>query len=415
NAGFFDGSCNPAGLLKIDGQLVATNSQYRVAFGVDDAGGPLIDHVSAGVDWPAAHQAIGGLVRLVAGGTVDLTWEEEGASSSFTFSRHPRTAACIDASSQVQLVTFDGRTAAGGGVALDDLATWFTWTGCAEAMNYDGGGSTTMWIRGQPFGGVVNYPSDNSTADHLGSRGVTNAWAILAAPYSHPPRFTTTPPLEAREGVTYAYDADALDLDVHDVLTFGLASGPEGPVAPAALALDPATGEVAWTPTYRDGGPHEIALTVTDGEHVVEQRFTVAVTVPDRDGDGLPDTWEEEFGTDPDSPDADADPDEDGLTNAEEYALGSDPLDPLDPGSTPRPDGGVPGADSGDPTDLDPGTAGSGCGCSASKDTPGAALLGLLGLMFLFWLYPRAHPIHSLEPRDLRRRRLRLARRPKGC
>ena len=92
-------------------------------------------------------------------------------------------------------------------MALDDLAEWMTLLGCADGMNFDGGGSTSMWIAGQPLGGVVNYPSDNGTADHAGARAVSNAWAVFAAPYNHPPRFTTTPDtLTATESAPHAYD-----------------------------------------------------------------------------------------------------------------------------------------------------------------------------------------------------------------
>jgi hypothetical protein len=48
----------------------------------------------------------------------------------------------------------------------------------------------------------------------------------------------------------------------------------------------------------------------------------------DRDGDGLPDEWEEREGTDPDTPDANEDPDNDGSTNENERDRGTDPLDP---------------------------------------------------------------------------------------
>ena len=46
----------------------------------------------------------------------------------------------------------------------------------------------------------------------------------------------------------------------------------------------------------------------------------------DSDGDGMPDLWEAEHGLDPaEASDADGDPDEDGLDNATEFALGTDP------------------------------------------------------------------------------------------
>ncbi len=45
----------------------------------------------------------------------------------------------------------------------------------------------------------------------------------------------------------------------------------------------------------------------------------------DTDDDGMPDWWEEENGLDPNSNDAAGDKDHDGLTNGEEYGLGTDP------------------------------------------------------------------------------------------
>jgi hypothetical protein len=48
----------------------------------------------------------------------------------------------------------------------------------------------------------------------------------------------------------------------------------------------------------------------------------------DTDSDGLPDAWEIAYGTNVEVPDADDDPDDDFLTNMEEYRLGTDPLNP---------------------------------------------------------------------------------------
>lgn len=48
----------------------------------------------------------------------------------------------------------------------------------------------------------------------------------------------------------------------------------------------------------------------------------------DTDGDGIPDAWEKQYGTNFEVFDANDDPDNDFLTNMEEYRLGTDPLNP---------------------------------------------------------------------------------------
>jgi hypothetical protein len=54
----------------------------------------------------------------------------------------------------------------------------------------------------------------------------------------------------------------------------------------------------------------------------------VSLIVLDRDGDGMPDTWETTFGLDPDNAaDAQSDTDGDGLTAYGEYRAGTDPRD----------------------------------------------------------------------------------------
>ena len=44
----------------------------------------------------------------------------------------------------------------------------------SDAINLDGGGSTTLWITNYKDNGVVNFPTDNKKWDHEGERKVAN-------------------------------------------------------------------------------------------------------------------------------------------------------------------------------------------------------------------------------------------------
>ncbi len=106
-----------------------------------------------------------------------LTWNKKDEpldTTSFTNSRHPRTCIGIKPNGKIILLTVDGRNDNSDGMSLPELARTMRWLGCTSAINLDGGGSTTLWIRGFPGNGVVNYPTDNKKWDHDGERKVAN-------------------------------------------------------------------------------------------------------------------------------------------------------------------------------------------------------------------------------------------------
>ncbi len=77
--------------------------------------------------------------------------------------------------------------------------------------------------------------------------------------------------------------------------------------------------------TYVDGGSYTATLRIFDGKAYSDE-VTVLLSVvapepdPDQDGDEMDDAWERRYGLDPtDRSDADLDPDNDGLTNLEEF------------------------------------------------------------------------------------------------
>jgi exopolysaccharide biosynthesis protein len=57
---------------------------------------------------------------------------------------------------------------------LFELTKLIRWLHASDAINLDGGGSTTLWINNYKDGGVVNFPTDNKKWDHEGERKVAN-------------------------------------------------------------------------------------------------------------------------------------------------------------------------------------------------------------------------------------------------
>ena len=102
--------------------------------------------------------------------------EMELPDKEFVNERHPRTCLGIVDKSTILLVTVDGRTTQAAGMSLFELTQLMKSLGCAETINLDGGGSTTMWLAAE--NGVVNNPSDNKKFDHEGEREVSNILVI---------------------------------------------------------------------------------------------------------------------------------------------------------------------------------------------------------------------------------------------
>jgi len=121
-------------------------------------------------------ELIGGTPRIIRDGSQSVEWEQESVGYGFAHDRHPRTALGISAdSTRVYFFTVDGRQAGySAGMTLYELADYMLEWGIYQGINLDGGGSTTMVVRGQ----IVNSPSDTG-----GERSVGNAlMAISTAP-----------------------------------------------------------------------------------------------------------------------------------------------------------------------------------------------------------------------------------------
>ena len=95
-------------------------------------------------------------------------------TTSFYTTRHPRTAIAKMPTGDILFVTVDGRSTESEGMSLEQLQSTLRWLGAEYIINLDGGGSTTMYIKGESDNGVVNHPTDNRSFDNRGERKVAN-------------------------------------------------------------------------------------------------------------------------------------------------------------------------------------------------------------------------------------------------
>lgn len=98
---------------------------------------------------------------------------------AFNLARAPRSAIGIKADGTVIMLAVDGRMIEAEGVTIKELQQIMKWLGCANAINLDGGGSTTLYQINKQDGQIINHPSDNKIFDHAGQRKVANAIVLL--------------------------------------------------------------------------------------------------------------------------------------------------------------------------------------------------------------------------------------------
>jgi exopolysaccharide biosynthesis protein len=110
---------------------------------------------------------VAGVPQLIKDSKINITWQEEKIGKDFVETRHPRTAVAKLKDGKFLMVTVDGRQVGFSvGMNLNELAAFLLEIGATDAMNLDGGGSTTMFLDGK----VVNKPSDKD-----GERSVSDA------------------------------------------------------------------------------------------------------------------------------------------------------------------------------------------------------------------------------------------------
>ncbi len=124
------------------------------------------------------HDAIAGSDLLVESGKVVAP-----SGSKFDDSHPPRTAVAVTRDGHLLLMTVDGRQPGfSEGMSLKEVARFLVAHGAVEALNLDGGGSTTMAIA-DPHPRIINFPSDHKADGRAGeARAVGVSLGVFAEP-----------------------------------------------------------------------------------------------------------------------------------------------------------------------------------------------------------------------------------------
>lgn len=148
NADFFDmgGTNVMRGLCIKDGKLISGTGD-RPWFGITTEGNAVMGTANEYTPYKdKLVTAVGGShVILRDGGTDNLS-----IGTEFSDTRHPRTAAGVTSDGTVVLIVVDGRQPAiSNGASLADLAYIMSTLDCVNAINLDGGGSSTFILKNE--------------------------------------------------------------------------------------------------------------------------------------------------------------------------------------------------------------------------------------------------------------------------
>lgn len=195
NAGYWDVRIDkPSTFLKLDGKQISVTADFEkervdglVCIGKKKI---VLDHCKAGEEsaYTAKFDNIlaSGPVLIDEGKCVDHAAYTNGmvdtaggkpVGAFYTYTqRHPRTAIGTDKRGNVYLIVVDGRSKGNAeGVTIEELTKVCAWLGLRDAINLDGGASSTMWSAKE---GIVSYPCRNKKFDHAGERRVSSCLVV---------------------------------------------------------------------------------------------------------------------------------------------------------------------------------------------------------------------------------------------
>ena len=183
NGGFFSIGGNhdgaPCGILKIDGEWYGLPVKARGAIGWRKEGQEVIldrllthqekidfqvdsqTNLTTNKQWEMVDHIVGGTPLLIQKGKKITDFSPEKTISTFLTQRHARTAVGILSNGNWVFVVVDGKQPhLSLGMTMNELADFMEGLGCREALNLDGGGSSTFVYQNA----VINQPAGDGGA-----------------------------------------------------------------------------------------------------------------------------------------------------------------------------------------------------------------------------------------------------------
>lgn len=117
-------------------------------------------------EWNSCNYAVSAVPLMIYNGSIITDFKSDLCFGELYFyARHNRTAFGVKEDGTFVVVVLDGRSEKSYGMTIPELASFMKQQGCNYAINLDGGGSSTLYIKGK---GIVNYPIGNHPDDTKG-------------------------------------------------------------------------------------------------------------------------------------------------------------------------------------------------------------------------------------------------------
>ena len=178
NGDFWTGNPGkPMGLFFKDGIALNTKiyeGHTEVVYMMKDGTVGIGQHAEIEKQYDQILHAVGGRGHLIQNGNV------RDVSDIITDGRNPRTTIGLSKDKNTLYVfVIDGRRSwYSEGMELNDVSALMASVGCHDAINLDGGGSSTLVVRGEETE-LVDFPVVNKPSDASGARKIANGILII--------------------------------------------------------------------------------------------------------------------------------------------------------------------------------------------------------------------------------------------